>query len=127
MNNNYENQGQLVVKVRSGFGIFPLKDALVTVRSEAGEESTVLAEFYTDDMGSTPVVDLSFPFPENQENLRPLPQKYTVEVLKPGFQTVILHGVEVYPGVTTIQSINMAALPDKPIPGLTEYDKEMVQ
>lgn len=117
--------GKLIVNTVTGFGIFLLKNVLVTVISETGSDSTVLAQVYTDATGSTPEIPLPALATDPSSDI-PIPAKYTVEATKPGYQKVILHGVNVYPAVTTIQRINMVALPDNDGKRLTEYDSETV-
>ena len=116
--------GKLIVKVRTGFGIYPLADVFVTVISEDGENSTVVANVFTDEGGSTGEILLELP--PVTDRLAPRVYNYTVETSKPGYQKVIFHGTEVYPGVTTVQLINMAALPDMNGVNLDEYDLEVV-
>ncbi len=126
MNRENSNTGELVVKARTGFGLYPLAEVLVRVISENGAESRVISEVYTDRTGSTPDIVINFEEAENTANLDPKVQRYTIEAEKDGYQKVILHGVEVLAGVKTVQVINMAALPDKAGLRQTQYDREMV-
>ncbi len=120
-----EGTGKLQVVTFTGFRIFPLAEVTVQIRSEEGENSRILAVRRTDASGKSPLIDLPVkgisddPFVPNSD-------LYTVETYKKGFQAVILHGVKVFDGVTTVQNINMVALPE-PFGGeLTEYDQEQV-
>ncbi|MBQ8399527.1 MAG: carboxypeptidase regulatory-like domain-containing protein [Clostridia bacterium] len=121
------NIGSIVIRARSGYGLFPLSDVLVTIFSQDGENSTTVAVGYTDESGLSPEFVLPATVKEGSTQLKPIAQRFTIEASKPGYQTVILHGVQVYPGVQTVQNLNMAPLPSRPGQTLTEYDKELVQ
>ena len=122
-----ENYGSVVVRVRSGYGFFPLEDVLVTVFSEDAESSTVLAMKYTNESGISPELVLPATVSDGSTEVMPIARKFTIEASKPGYQTAILHGIQVYPGVLTVQNINLAPLPDRQGEQLTEYDTEMVR
>lgn len=122
-----ENYGSIVDRVRSGYGLFPLEDVLVTIFSEEGEKSTTVAMNYTNPSGISPEFILPATVKEGSTQVLPIARKFTVEASKEGYQTAILHGVQIYPGVLTVQNVNLAPLPDKAGQSLTEYDKEMVR
>lgn len=122
-----ENYGSIVVRVRSGYGIFPLDHVLVTIFSEDGEKSTTVAMNYTNESGVSPEFILPATVSEGSTQVLPIARKFTVEASKQGYQTAILHGVQIYPGVLTVQNINLAPLPESEGATLTDYDKEMVR
>ena len=113
--------GKLIVKARSGFGIYPLEGVTVTVIPEEG--ASVSASAVTDETGSTPEILLELP---QGEDLSPRVYLYTVEAVFPGYQKLIYEGVELYPGVTTVLVLNMTALPEDNGAGLYRYDEEVV-
>lgn len=129
MDNRIESDevGSIVIRTRSGYGLFPLEGVLVTVFSEEGENSTTVAMDRTNASGISPEFLLPATVKAGSTELRPIARKFTIETSKPGYQTVILHGVQIYPGVLTVQNINMAPLPDRQGERLTEYDKEIVR
>lgn len=122
-----ENTGSILIRTRTGYGIFPLSEVLITVLSEDFQNSTVVASGYTDDSGLSPEFVLSATVNEGSTEIKPLAKKFTVEAEKPGYQTVILHGIQVYPGVLTVQNINLAPLPERAGRVPTSYDQELVR
>lgn len=112
---------KLIVKARSGFGIYPLEGVTVTVIPEEG--GYVSATGVTDETGSTPEILLELP---QGGELSPRAYLYTVEAVFPGYQKLIYEGAELYPGVTTVLVLNMTALPEDDGTGLYPYDEEVV-
>ena len=88
-----ENYGSIVVRVRTGYGFFPLEGVLVTVFSEDGNQSTTLAMKYTNESGISPEFILPATVRDGSTELNPIARKFTVEASKAGYQTAILHGV----------------------------------
>ena len=119
--------GSVLVRTRTGYGIFPLENVLVTIFSEEGMDSTVVATGYTNSSGLSPEFVLPATVREGSTELKPIAKKFTIEAEKPGYQSVILHGIQIYPGVLTVQNINMAPLPEKQGLQLTAYDEELVK
>jgi hypothetical protein len=127
MNTPNESVGSILIRARTGYGFFPLEGVLVTVISEEGASSTVVATGYTNDSGLSPEFVLPASVREGSTDLEPLARKFTVEAEKPGYQSVILHGIRVYPQVLTVQNVNLAPLPEKTGLEPTPYDLEMVR
>ena len=121
------NTGSILIRARTGYGLFPLVGVLVTVSSEEGADSTVVATGYTNNSGLSPAFLLPATVKEGSTELLPIAKKFTIEAAKNGYQTVILHGIQIYPGVMTVQNINLAPLPERPGVKLLPYDEELVR
>ena len=110
-----ERTGILLLKIKTGLGIYPVPGAMVTVSSEAGEASGVVSVVYTDSAGIAPPITL----PAGRiGNERPdsagllTPNTYTVEVDRKGYYSAARYGVPVFPGVVSEQTIYLTPLPD---------------
>ena len=51
--------GRMIVKTRTGFGMYPLEKVLVTLLPEGKEENAPASSAYTDETGSTPLLLVS--------------------------------------------------------------------
>ena len=102
------SQGQLQINVTANVGLLPIQDAKITI-SFTGEPNSTVETLTTDSSGQTQSVDLEAPpleyslTPES-----PMPySEYTLQVTAPGYEPVIVSGVEVLPDVTAVQNIEM--------------------
>lgn len=125
-----ESFGYLKFEVASGDGTIPIRDALIYVYSEEGDGSRarLLHSLTTDEDGLTRTIQL--PAPPIAESLTPeMDTPYTsyyIVVKKPGFAEIEGREVPVFPGITSIQQINMIALPEPFAPTeRTEEDREV--
>lgn len=100
--------GRLQVNVTANVGQIPIENASITV-SFTGEPNSAMEQLTTDSSGQTETVDLKTP--PLQYSLTPnspMPySEYTVSVTAPGYEPVIVSGVEVLPDVTAVQNIEM--------------------
>lgn len=100
--------GKLQINVTANVGLIPIENASVTI-SFTGEPNSTLETLNTDSSGQTGAIDLETP--PLQYSLTPnspMPySEYTVSVTAPGYEPVIVSGVEVLPDVTAIQNIEM--------------------
>ena len=124
--NERTGNGVLTVHVQSGYGVYPLEGALVTVSSEEGANSGVVSQSYTDESGNTPRIFLNASGENDRPGEIPGGRRFTIEVQKDGYQTVVYHNVQLYPLIETLLNVNMSALPDRPGKRLTPYDKELI-
>lgn len=124
--NSYPNSsttGRLVVNVRTADGSIPVPGAKVTVLSNGPGESQVLAVLNTDGSGSTPTITVETP----ERALSESPGNtigYTsliILVEKEGFVSDQFTGAAVFPGITTVQPVNMIPLPEFAAGGDTNY------
>ncbi len=102
------NRGRLQINVTANVGMIPIENASITI-SFTGEPDSTVETLYTNSSGQTDTVDLRTP--PLQYSLTPnspMPySEYTVSVTAPGYEPVIVSGVEVLPDVTAIQNIEM--------------------
>ncbi|MCH5255863.1 MAG: peptidoglycan-binding protein [Lachnospiraceae bacterium] len=100
--------GGLQINVTSDIGLIPIQNATITI-SYTGTPETVLERLETDSSGQAQEIQLSAPpisyslTPES-----PMPySEYNVTVEAPGYEPVMVSGVEVLPDVTAVQNIQM--------------------
>lgn len=100
--------GRLQINVTANVGLIPIENASITI-SFTGEPDSALETLTTNSSGQTDTVDLKTP--PLQYSLTPnspMPySEYTLSVSAPGYESVIVSGVEVLPDVTAIQNIEM--------------------
>ncbi len=100
--------GRLQVNVTANLGLIPIENAAITI-SFSGEPDSAIETLQTDSSGQTDTVNLETP--PLQYSLTPnspMPYaEYTVSVTAPGYEPVIVSGVEILPDVTAIQNIEM--------------------
>ena len=108
------SQGTVLVRAYASDAQLPLAGVPVTFTDETG---TVLAVLVTDLSGRTQ--PLAVATPDVSQSLRPgsVRKPYTTIWIRldyPGFQSVLLEGVQVFPDVQTIQTVQMVPLPEAP-------------
>lgn len=100
--------GRLQINVTASLGLIPIPNATITV-SFTGEPDSLLQTLTTDSSGQTNTISLEAP--PLQYSLTPdapMPYaEYTVSVSAPGYEPVLVSGVEILPDVTAIQQIRM--------------------
>lgn len=103
-------QGSLIVAVKTAGGALPVENAVVTVQD--GQGRIIYVEF-TDKSGKTPLLKLPTPPKENSERPdapKPAFYTYTVATDKQGFVSVRNTLVPIYPSVTSIQPVELIPL-----------------
>lgn len=103
-----EQTGGLQINVTSDIGLIPIRNAVISI-AYTGTPETTLETLETDISGQAEEVQLSAPplsyslTPES-----PMPySEYNVTVEAPGYEPVMISGVEVLPDVTAVQNIRM--------------------
>lgn len=103
-----DQTGGLQINVTSNIGLIPIQNAVISI-AYTGTPETTLETLQTDISGQAEEVQLSAPplsyslTPES-----PMPySEYNVTVEAPGYEPVIVSGVEVLPDVTAVQNIQM--------------------
>lgn len=106
--NAEDTTGRLQINVTANVGLIPIQNASINI-SFTGEPDSTVETLTTDSSGQTDIVNLKTP--PLQYSLTPnspMPySEYTVSVTAPGYEPVIVSGVEVLPDVTAIQNIEM--------------------
>ena len=82
---NATQVGSLIVRARTGYGLYPLENAHVTVTLEDREDSKVVADVYTDNSGNTPIIKVAVEGNNRKGEYYPTGQDFTVEVAKDGY------------------------------------------
>lgn len=104
-----ESYGFLSVSVRTAGGALPVSDAIITVKSDDGENSDVIAVMRSDAGGITESYRL--PAPPKSYGLSPeagIPYKYyNIDTDKEGYYSVRNIKVPIYAEVTAIQPVDM--------------------
>lgn len=100
--------GRLQINVTANVGLIPIENATITI-SFTGEPDSTLETLQTDSSGQTDTVDLKTPpLSYSLTPNSPMPYaEYTLSVSAPGYEPVIVSGVEVLPDVTAVQNIEM--------------------
>lgn len=106
MQNGNGSQGELQVSVTDEENV-PIREATVTISSEDQPDNTI-EQVDTDVSGQTEMLELDTPPLEyslnEQVNARPY-SEYTVEISAPGYETERVTGVEILPGVLSLQNV----------------------
>lgn len=105
--------GKLRVNVNSIIGSRPIVGATVRI-SYTGAPNSVLEEVTTNISGQTE--EVSLPAPEEALSLEPSAEQpyseYNLEIRCPGFETIEIIGVDVFPNTTSIQNVLMMPMND---------------
>lgn len=103
-------EGRLVVDVTTIRGLYPVKNALVTVFKGSADNMEVIAKLNTDESGKTPAFILPAPpavLTESPENtVRPY-AFYNILTEADGFINNINYNATIFDGITSLQSVNM--------------------
>ena len=102
-----EENGYITVRVVTAGGALPVETAVVRIKDSAG---ALIGVFFTDRDGRTPKLRVLAPPRANSESPgAPTPPffNYNVDTDKEGFISVRNVDVPVYPGVTSIQSVEL--------------------
>ena len=104
--------GSLRVAVRTAGGALPVSRAIVTIKDQ---NEKLLAVFFTDENGNTPLLKVLAPPKENTESPNAAGAAYylyNVDTDKNGFKSVRNIGVPVYSGVTSVQPVELVPVSD---------------
>lgn len=114
------SEGSVIVRVYTSEAVIPLPDATVIITKQDLEQNAVLlAVRTTNSSGLTDPVIIQTPATE--QSLTPgntlLPYaEINIEASYPGFERVLVKGVQVFPGVETIQGIRLQPLMQNSFP-----------
>ena len=102
------DRGKLQINVTSTLGFIPVTDAKVTI-TLSGQPDTVIEELNTNISGQT--VEVELPAPALDYSLEPGDVQpyadYDIAITAPGYETVVVEGVQVLPEVESIQPVSM--------------------
>lgn len=111
------SNGFIKVQAYSGQGALPVKDVRIRVTKEIGGDEILFLEDITDESGKTeakslPAPDASLSQQPNQSQ-QPLPYAtYTLTAENPSYTTLIKRDLPIFPGVISIQPLEMLAVPN---------------
>ncbi len=111
----YEGEGRLIIRVTGGNGAFPIENAVVNVsgRNSDDEGSGIIYSLRTDESGLTETVVLPAPSGSlsltPQSGIRPY-SVYDITVTKNGYLDSENAGVQIFDGITSIQTFDMIPL-----------------
>ena len=114
MDNLQDNKGLLIVNVSYAGRVYPIEGALVTVLQKNGEGLSIISVSTTDESGRSEPVVISTP--DKSLSLSPNPDeipyaKVTIDVEKEGFYKAQFIDAPVFPGVVSVQNVNLVPLP----------------
>lgn len=101
------DNGYIVVTAKTAGGALPVENAVVTIKDASG---AILAVFFTDRDGRTPKLKVLAPPISNSESPgSPNPPflNYNIDTDKEGYVSVRNVSVPVYPGITSIQPVEL--------------------
>ena len=103
-----EATGGLQINVTSDIGLIPIQNAVINI-SYNGTPETVLERLETDSSGQAQEIELQAPpISYSLTPDSPMPySEYNITVEAPGYEPVMVSGVEVLPDVTAVQNIQM--------------------
>lgn len=105
-------QGTLVFRIYTSNAYLPIEGATVTVTTDSAPQK-LLALRITDKSGETEPVVISTPNRSESQSPDGTIQPWTnvtVRVEHPEFERVTLKGVQIFPGITSIQNIQLVPL-----------------
>lgn len=113
MQNSY---GQLEIRATKADGALPVPDALVRIKGAEEDNRLVVYSLITDIDGST--TPISLPTPSATISKEPVKEEigysiYDVEISKDGYYPKLVRAVPIFPGVKSIQPINMIPLSEE--------------
>ena len=117
-NIGYTGTGYLVIRASTASSAIPLEGALVTVRGNQPNFSSVIVELTTEQNGLTPKISLAAPPQGNSMSpgLENPFATYNVDVRLNGYFPATAQQVPVFDGITSVQPINLIPLPKNGAP-----------
>ncbi len=112
---NESSYGRFGVRVFAASSAFPIKGAIVIVRSKRSVPPSTVAVLETDESGKTPMITLEAPpkalslSPDTNGTPYSL---YDAEISHIGFYTTVTRDIQIYPDTTSVLPVNMIPLPD---------------
>lgn len=127
---NMTGEGNLQVRVTSVRGLYPIKNALVTIFTGDADSMTPIAQGTTDESGKSPVFPLPTPALSLSESPNPTSRPfayYNIRTVADGFTDTYNYSVAVFDSVTSLQNVNLipvsSATPDNGPIVIDEYNQ----
>lgn len=110
------SMGYLTARIYTSSAQLPVRDATVAVTQTTATGTKQLATRVTDQSGK--ITPIPIPTPERQESLQPgtaAPYSaVSLTVEYPGYERVLIQGVQVFPGILTEQEVELLPLEELP-------------
>ena len=112
-NIGYTGMGYLVIRASAASNAIPLEGAIVTVRGNQPNFSSVIVKLTTGRNGMTPKISLAAPPRGNSTSpgIENPFATYNVDVQLDGFFPTSAQQVPIFDGITSIQPVNLIPLP----------------
>ena len=117
-NIGYTGTGYLVIRASAATGAIPLEGAVVTVRGNQPNFSSVIVKLTTGRGGMTPKISLAAP-PRGNSISPGMPNPfatYNVDVNLEGYFPTSAQQVPIFDGITSLQPVNLIPLPKNGTP-----------
>ncbi len=114
---NMEGRGELLVRATSVRGLYPVKNAKITVFTGDPQNMTVVAEGTTDQSGASPQFLLPAPVASLAESPDPATRPYAlynILTVADGFRDTYNYNAAVFDKVTSLQTVELIPLTDDP-------------
>ncbi len=114
---NMEGVGKLKVRVTSVRGLYPIKNAIITVFTGDAENMTVIAEGTTDQSGTSPTFSLPAPAASLSDSPDPASRPYAlynILTAADGFRGTYNYNAAVFDGVTSLQTVELIPVTESP-------------
>ncbi len=114
---NMEGTGELRIRVTSVRGLYPVKNARITVFTGDVGNMAVVAEGTTDQSGASPTFSLPAPASSLSDSPDPASRPYALYNIlteADGFRETYNYNAAVFDGVTSLQTVELIPLTDDP-------------
>ncbi len=114
---NMEGSGELIVRVTSVRGLYPVKNAKVTVFTGDSDNMTIIAEGTTDQSGASPKFTLPAPAASFTESPGPASRPYAlynILTVSDGFRENYNYNAVIFDKITSLQTVELIPLTDDP-------------
>ena len=125
------SNGFIKVQAYSGLGAFPVKGVRIRITKEIGDKEIFFVNDVTDESGKTqarslPAPNLSMSQTPGQPGALPPYSTYTLIAEKPDYITLIKRDLPIFPGVISIQPLEMLAVPKSQLtpPPIVDEEEE---
>ncbi|MBE6732872.1 MAG: hypothetical protein E7561_02615 [Ruminococcaceae bacterium] len=111
--NTSSNNGSLIVNVTTLRGLYPVRNALVSVFTGEYENKTEVDRSVTDQSGKSKIFSLTAPERDlslSAGSTEPVYTNYGIEVTADGYAKEINLNLPIFSGVTSLQNVDMTLL-----------------
>ena len=108
--------GTIIAQITTARAAIPVENAALSVLSEKDGQRQLLGFRISSLSGLTEPISLEAPSRENSQHpsAEPAFSSYTLQVDHPLYRTIVVEGVQVFDGETSVQTIDMLPLEENP-------------